>query len=75
MKVRDLIKALERCPSDATVEAFNVADQNQFSVHVVTYCRLHRQLLLAADDSEMAISESVLHRDLTEADGQFGVGA
>jgi len=75
MRVRQLIEALKPY-QDATVVALAPPnDPGEFFVHVIVLSRTGRQIYLCENDSEVAIHENVLHRDLTEADGQFGVGA
>lgn len=75
MLVRDLIAALKLAPPNAKVEGFNASDeQGEFPIHLVTHHLRTNTVLLCADPDEYSVGETVLHRDLTEAEAIFGVG-
>ncbi len=64
MNVKELIEALKRAPPEARVEAWRHGDDyGTWDITVVTYDRLHRNVLMASDDREIAVSESILHND------------
>lgn len=60
MRVSDLKRAIAHLPDDATINANNNEEPNEFSIGCVSYNRKLNVVLLASDASECSVAEQGL---------------
>lgn len=66
MNARELRHALRDVPDNARIVGFDLDDDGEFTVRLVTYHAGHNSVLLISDPDEFLPGEKILHRDQTE---------
>lgn len=66
MRVSDLKRAIAHLPDDATINANNNEEPNEFGIGCVTYNPRLKVVLLANDASECSVVEKVLWGEAEE---------
>jgi hypothetical protein len=66
MRVSDLRKAIAHLPDDATINANNNDDPNEFSIGCVLYNHRLKVVLLANDASECSVVGQILWNEAGE---------